>query len=113
MVSAIQISSNARLALGHTPTIYLDPQQTTPDVRDNRCNVDTGAGMSIAEDAMAGKIDHRAAIVHSERILTASVNSPVAPMCLRTSIPATGSLPERDHRSHDLITHFSTSPAIG
>jgi hypothetical protein len=38
-----------RLALGHTPTIYLDPQQTTPDVRDNRCNVDTGAGMSIAE----------------------------------------------------------------
>jgi hypothetical protein len=49
LVSAIQISSNARLALGHTPTIYLDPQQTTPDVRDNRCNVDTGAGMSIAE----------------------------------------------------------------
>jgi len=31
----------------------------------------------------------------------------------RTSIPTTGSLPERDHRSHDLITHFSTSPAIG
>jgi serine/threonine protein phosphatase 1 len=29
---------------GHTPTIYLDPQQTMPDVRDNRCNVDTGAG---------------------------------------------------------------------
>jgi serine/threonine protein phosphatase 1 len=29
---------------GHTPTIYLDPQQTIPDVRDNRCNVDTGAG---------------------------------------------------------------------
>jgi serine/threonine protein phosphatase 1 len=31
---------------GHTPTIYLDPQQTMPDVRDNRCNVDTGAGMN-------------------------------------------------------------------
>ena len=29
---------------GHTPTMRLDPQQTTPDVRDNRCNVDTGAG---------------------------------------------------------------------
>ena len=31
---------------GHTPTIYFDPQQTMPDVRDNRCNVDTGAGMN-------------------------------------------------------------------
>ena len=31
---------------GHTPTIYLDPQQTMPDVRDNRCNVDTGAGVN-------------------------------------------------------------------
>ena len=31
---------------GHRPTIYFDPQQTTPDVRDNRCNVDTGAGMN-------------------------------------------------------------------
>ena len=31
---------------GHTPTLYLDPQQTTPDVRDNRCNLDTGAGMN-------------------------------------------------------------------
>ena len=31
---------------GHSPTIYFDPQQTTPDVRDNRCNVDTGAGMN-------------------------------------------------------------------
>lgn len=31
---------------GHTPTMYLDPQQTTPDVRDNRCNVDTGAGLT-------------------------------------------------------------------
>jgi serine/threonine protein phosphatase 1 len=31
---------------GHTPTIYLDPMQATPDVRDNRCNVDTGAGMN-------------------------------------------------------------------
>ncbi len=31
---------------GHTPSIYLDPQQTMPDVRDNRCNVDTGAGMN-------------------------------------------------------------------
>jgi serine/threonine protein phosphatase 1 len=30
---------------GHTPTISLDPSQTTPDIRDNRCNVDTGAGM--------------------------------------------------------------------
>src|ERR1700730_9966056 len=31
---------------GHTPTIYLDPQQTMPDVRNNRCNVETGAGMN-------------------------------------------------------------------
>jgi serine/threonine protein phosphatase 1 len=31
---------------GHTPTIYLDPQQTMSDVRDNRCNVDTGAGVN-------------------------------------------------------------------
>jgi serine/threonine protein phosphatase 1 len=31
---------------GHTPTLYLDPQQTMPDVRNNRCNVDTGAGMN-------------------------------------------------------------------
>jgi hypothetical protein len=23
---------------GHTPTICLDPQQTMPDMRDNRCN---------------------------------------------------------------------------
>ncbi len=30
---------------GHTPTIYLDPRQTTPDVRGNRCNLDTGAAM--------------------------------------------------------------------
>jgi serine/threonine protein phosphatase 1 len=30
---------------GHTPTIYSNPQQTTPDIRDNRCNVDTGAGL--------------------------------------------------------------------
>jgi hypothetical protein len=29
---------------GHT--IYLDPQQTMPDVRDNHCNVDTGAGVN-------------------------------------------------------------------
>jgi serine/threonine protein phosphatase 1 len=31
---------------GHSPTIYFDPHQTTPDVRDNRCNVDTGAGIN-------------------------------------------------------------------
>ena len=31
---------------GHTPTIYLDPRQTMSEVRDNRCNVDTGAGMN-------------------------------------------------------------------
>ena len=31
---------------GHSPTIYFDPQQKTPDVRDNRCNVDTGAGIN-------------------------------------------------------------------
>ena len=30
---------------GHTPTIYSDPHQATPDIRGNRCNVDTGAGM--------------------------------------------------------------------
>jgi serine/threonine protein phosphatase 1 len=29
---------------GHTPTISTNPEQTTPDIRDNRCNVDTGAG---------------------------------------------------------------------
>jgi serine/threonine protein phosphatase 1 len=32
---------------GHTPTIYLDPQQTMPDVRDNRCNVDTRQGWNL------------------------------------------------------------------
>jgi serine/threonine protein phosphatase 1 len=31
---------------GHTPATYLDPKETKPDVRDNRCNVDTGAGMN-------------------------------------------------------------------
>ena len=31
---------------GHTPAISLDPKETKPDVRDNRCNVDTGAGMN-------------------------------------------------------------------
>jgi hypothetical protein len=31
---------------GHTPTIYLDPQQMTPDVRENRRNVDTGAALN-------------------------------------------------------------------
>ena len=31
---------------GPTPAIYLDPKETKPDVRDNRCNVDTGAGMN-------------------------------------------------------------------
>ncbi len=30
---------------GHTPTIYLDPRQVTPDIRENRCNLDTGAAM--------------------------------------------------------------------
>lgn len=28
---------------GHTPTIGTNPDQTTPEIRDNRCNVDTGA----------------------------------------------------------------------
>lgn len=28
---------------GHTPTNRSNPQQTTPDIRSNRCNVDTGA----------------------------------------------------------------------
>jgi serine/threonine protein phosphatase 1 len=28
---------------GHTPTIATNPDQTTPEIRDNRCNVDTGA----------------------------------------------------------------------
>jgi len=31
---------------GHTPAIYIDPKETKLDVRDNRCNVDTGAGMN-------------------------------------------------------------------
>jgi serine/threonine protein phosphatase 1 len=30
---------------GHTPTISTNPRQVTPEIRDNRCNVDTGAGM--------------------------------------------------------------------
>jgi serine/threonine protein phosphatase 1 len=33
------------IVCGHTPTIYSDPRQVTPDIRDNYCNVDTGAGM--------------------------------------------------------------------
>jgi serine/threonine protein phosphatase 1 len=31
---------------GHTPTIYSDPRQTRPEIRDNRCNIDTGAGLT-------------------------------------------------------------------
>jgi serine/threonine protein phosphatase 1 len=31
---------------GHSPTKYFDPPQVTPDIRDNRCNLDTGAGMN-------------------------------------------------------------------
>ena len=30
---------------GHTPTIYAEPRQLTPEILDNRCNVDTGAGI--------------------------------------------------------------------
>ena len=36
---------------GHTPTIAIDPAQTTPDIRDNRCDVDTGAGWGAALSA--------------------------------------------------------------
>ena len=28
---------------GHTPTIHYSPRQRSPDVRENRCNIDTGA----------------------------------------------------------------------
>jgi serine/threonine protein phosphatase 1 len=37
---------------GHTPTILIDPDQLTPDIRDNRCNVDTGAGAGAALSAV-------------------------------------------------------------
>lgn len=29
---------------GHTPTTRTNPQQLSPEIRENRCNVDTGAG---------------------------------------------------------------------
>ncbi len=36
---------------GHSPTTRINPAQTTPDIRDNRCNVDTGAGWEKALSA--------------------------------------------------------------
>ena len=36
---------------GHTPTILTNPDQHTPEIRDNRCNVDTGAGAGAALSA--------------------------------------------------------------
>ncbi len=36
---------------GHSPTIMINPAQITPEVRDNRCNVDTGAGWGQALSA--------------------------------------------------------------
>jgi serine/threonine protein phosphatase 1 len=36
---------------GHTPTILTNPGQLTPEIRDNRCNVDTGAGAGAALSA--------------------------------------------------------------
>jgi serine/threonine protein phosphatase 1 len=36
---------------GHTPTILTNPDQHTPEIRDNRCNVDTGAGAGGALSA--------------------------------------------------------------
>jgi serine/threonine protein phosphatase 1 len=49
---------------GHTPTIYADPSQLTPDVRDNRCNVDTGAGIGGHLSA-AIFVDQQAKPIHT------------------------------------------------
>jgi serine/threonine protein phosphatase 1 len=49
---------------GHTPTIYADPSQLTPDIRDNRCNVDTGAGIGGPLSA-AIFVDRRVKPVHT------------------------------------------------
>jgi serine/threonine protein phosphatase 1 len=48
---------------GHSPTILTNPRQVTPEIRDNRCNVDTGAGMrgllsaAIFNESQAKPID--------------------------------------------------------
>ncbi len=49
---------------GHTPTIYSDPRQLTPDIRNNRCNVDTGAGIGGPLSA-AIFVDSQAKPVHT------------------------------------------------
>jgi serine/threonine protein phosphatase 1 len=36
---------------GHTPTIAANPAQVTPEILDNRCNLDTGAGWGEALSA--------------------------------------------------------------
>jgi serine/threonine protein phosphatase 1 len=49
---------------GHTPTILADPDRHTPEIRDNRCDVDTGAG---AGGALSAAIfdDRQAAPIHT------------------------------------------------
>ena len=42
---------------GHTPTIYADPVQLTPDIRANRCNVDTGAGSAAPSQRQSSSTD--------------------------------------------------------
>ncbi len=62
---------------GHTPTIYLDPRQTTPDVRRNRCNLDTGA-------AMGGSCRRRSLTKFSESRSTRSAcRGAVRPLMMR------------------------------
>ncbi len=49
---------------GNTPTILANPDQHTPEIRDNRCNVDTGAG---ANGALSAAIfnDRQPAPIHT------------------------------------------------
>ena len=49
--------------------IYLDPPQTMQDVRDNRCNVDTGAGMNGPLSAAIFN-DRQTKPIHTQRIDT-------------------------------------------
>lgn len=49
---------------GHTPTIATNPDQAVPDIHDNRCNVDTGAGWGRALSAAIFD-DRRARPIHT------------------------------------------------
>jgi serine/threonine protein phosphatase 1 len=53
---------------GHTPTISIDPRQTTPDIRSNRCNLDTGAGM-MGPLSAAIFDDRRAPPIHTISVM--------------------------------------------